>query len=56
MNELFLAITLLCTKTNDLNMWAINSRKTCVADLLECVGNKPNSKKLAFCVRPKEKQ
>ncbi len=36
MGELLLALTMLCTKTNDLNMWVIDGRKKCVIELLEC--------------------
>lgn len=47
MNELLLALAIICTKTNDLNRgptYITNFKKACVAEILKCINlNKKSS-------------
>lgn len=59
MSELLLALAMICTKTNDLNLNVIKARKECVAQLLECrnkTGLAKNWERWISCLREDEKK
>ncbi len=58
MNELLLALAMLCTKTNDLNMAVIEQRKECVVKVMKCIKTTKKHKWDAYidCIDPNYKK